>query len=221
LAFLDMLDPDDRAALLRAGRPQRYRAGTPIILQGDRSDTLFVIRSGSVKVTLATFDGHEILLTVLGPGEVFGEFEAIDRNGGPRDASVVALEPVDCRVFTPDELQDYLMSHPRVAYELLRTLIQRLRAADRRRTDSGSADVGHRLARFLLELADERGRPGPGGIDIELPVTQGELASQIAASRESAVRALTRLRAQGLISTGRRRITIRDADGLRKYADVD
>jgi CRP-like cAMP-binding protein len=121
---------------------------------------------------------------------------------------------------TADEFHDFLTSHPRAAYELLRAIIKRLRAADRRRTESGSADVGHRLARFLLELADERGQAGPGGIDIELPVTQAELASQIAASRESAVRALTRLRSQGLIATGRRRITIVDADGLRSYADA-
>ena len=54
-AFLEMLDPDDRAALLRAGRPHRYRSGTSIITQGDRTDTLFVVRSGSAKVVRTAF----------------------------------------------------------------------------------------------------------------------------------------------------------------------
>jgi len=218
-AFLEMLDPDDRAALLRAGRPHRYRSGASIITQGDRTDTLFVVRSGSAKVVRTTPDGHETLLMVVGAGEVVGEFEALDPDFGPRGASVVALEVLDCRVVTADEFHDFLIAHPRVTYELLRAVLKRLRAVDRRRT--GSADVGHRLAQFLLELADEGGRAGPGGIDIELPVTQAELASQIAASRESAVRALTRLRSQGLIATGRRRITIVDAERLRRYADAD
>jgi len=180
---------------------------------------VFVMRSGSVKVVRTTPDGHETLLEVLGAGEVIGDFEALEPEFGPRVASVVALEVLDCRVLTADEFDDFLIAHPRVTYELLRNILRRLRAMELRRT--GSADVGHRLARYLLELADEGGRAGPGGIDIELPVTQAELASQIGGSRESAVRALTRLRSQGLIATGRRRITIVDDERLRKYADAD
>ena len=76
-----MLDADDCAAPARGGRTPHYRPGASIIIQGDHTDTLFVIRTGWVKITLVTADGHEILLTVLGPGEVFGEFEAIRSHG--------------------------------------------------------------------------------------------------------------------------------------------
>ena len=72
---------------------------------------------------------------------------------------------------------------------------------------------------LLVELADEHGRPTLDGVDIDIPLTQQELASLIASSRESIVRSLRSLRARRLVTTGRRRITIRDLDRLRRQAD--
>ncbi len=85
--------------------------------------------------------------------------------------------------------------------------------------EAGSLDIVHRLARFLLELPEQYGRGGQGGIDIDFPLTQDELASVIAASRESVVRALTTLRSGGFIATARRRITVRDPERLRRYTE--
>ena len=217
-SFLHLLRPDDASTLTGLGWLRRYRTGSRVILQGDDGDTVFLILEGRVKVTLDTAEGRETVLGVLGPGELLGEFEAIDTAGGPRTASNVALEPLACRVFTGDEFRAYLESHPLVAPVLLRVIIRRLRAADQRRADAGSLDTAHRLARFLVELADQRGQPDADGIGVDIPLTQDELASLIAASRESVVRALTSLRARRLIATARRRITIRDLDSLRAYA---
>jgi CRP-like cAMP-binding protein len=217
--FLERLEVDDRAALLRLGHARRYRQGTPIIFQGDHNDTVFLILQGRAKVNLVTADGHEIVLTVLGPGDMLGEFEAIDDDGSPRTAGSVVLEAAECRVFTGEEFRGYLAEHPRATVELLRAIIRRLHAADRRRTDSGSLDTGHRLARFLLELINQDGHAGASGIDIDIPLTQEELASLIATSRQSVVRALTSLRSRGLVVTARRKIIVRDLDGLRRYGE--
>ena len=214
-----MLEADDRAALLRLGHARRYRQGAPILFQGDHSDSVFVILRGRAKITLVTADGHEAVLTVLGPGDLMGEFEAIDDDGSPRTAGGVALEAAECRVFTAEEFRDYLDSHPRATVVLLRAIIHRLHAADRRRTDSGSLDTSHRLARFLLELINRHGPHDNSGIDIDISLTQEELASLIATSRQSVVRALTTLRSRGLITTARRRIVVRDLDGLRRYGE--
>jgi CRP/FNR family cyclic AMP-dependent transcriptional regulator len=216
--FLDMLDRDDRSALIRLGHPRRYRRGAFVVVQGDHSDSVFVLLEGWVKVTVGTASGREFVLAVLGRGDVLGEFEAIDRDGGPRSAGVVALAPVEGRALTAGEFHHFLESHPRASLVLLSAIIHRLRAADRRRIDSGSLDITHRLARFLVELTDQYGDAGTSGITIDLPLTQEELAGLIAASRESVVRALSALRSRGLIATGRRRITIRDPDGLQQYA---
>ena len=121
-----MLDADDCAAPARGGRTPHYRPGASIIIQGDHTDTLFVIRTGWVKITLVTADGHEILLTVLGPGEVFGEFEAIRSHGRAPRRQRVALDAVECQVFTAEEIQQFLTAHPRAAYVLLRSITRRL-----------------------------------------------------------------------------------------------
>lgn len=218
-SILGMLDPDDRATLLGAGRLRRYRRGAPIISQGDHGDTVFVLLSGRVKVTVTTADGREILLAVDGPGELLGEFEAIERAGGPRAADNVALEDVECRAMTGQEFRDVLASSPSIPLVLLRWAVRRLHFADRRRVDAASFDTTRRLARLLLELADDLGHVDPSQVEIDIPLTQEELASLIAASRDAVVRALTSLRSRHLIATARRRITILDLDALRRYGE--
>jgi CRP/FNR family transcriptional regulator, cyclic AMP receptor protein len=188
------------------------------MLAGDDSDSVVVVLTGRVKVTVGTADGHEVVLAVDGPGDAIGYFEALERAVGPRLATVTALEPVDCQVLTGDEFRSFVDAHPTVATVLLRWVIRRLWTSDHRRIEFGSLDVSHRLARYFLELADRPGRPEAGSIDVDIPLTQDELASLISASRDSVVRALTTLRARGLVATARRRIAITDLDGLRRYA---
>ena len=111
-SFLGMLDPADRAALLRLGGSKRFRAGARIIVQGDHSDTVFLVLSGLVEVALDTADGREIVLSVLGPGDLLGEFEVLE-GGSTRTAGNVALLPIDCRVIPGDQFVAYLEAHPR------------------------------------------------------------------------------------------------------------
>jgi CRP-like cAMP-binding protein len=217
-SFLAVLDPSDRAALLHVGRPRRFVAGASLIRQGDDTDSVFILRRGWAKVTQTTVDGREILLALLGPGELVGEFEAVGPDRGPRRAGVVAIGTVDADVVVACDFRDFVVSHPNVTLALLQAVIRRLATADRRRIEASSLDVGHRLARFLLELTNLHGQPRSGGLGLAIPLAQHELATLIAASRESTVRALRTLRAQGLVVTSPRRITILDVEGLRRYA---
>lgn len=211
--FVARLDPEARAALLRLGRVRRYRRGATLLLQGALDDTAGVVLEGRVKVTLDTPDGREVVLAILGPGDLLGEFEAIEPEPVSRTASNIALEPVECRVFTADDLRRFLIAHPAAALELLRLTIRKVLTGDQRRVDATTLDTSHRLAHFLVERADAQREP-----ELDIALTQEELASLIASSRESVVRALTALRTRGLIETGRRQITIRDMEGLRAYA---
>ena len=112
------------------------------------------------------------------------------------------------------EFRAFLESHPRAALVLLGIYIRRIRHSDRRRSDVGSLDTTHRVARLLLEQVG----PHDGNeVDVDLPLTQHELAGLVAASRESVVHALASLRSSGMIATARRRITVRDVDLLRQF----
>jgi CRP-like cAMP-binding protein len=214
-----MLEPSDRARLMALGRPVRYRRGARIVIQGDHSDDVFVIVEGHIKITLDTADGHEIVLAVDGRGDLVGTFEAIDPGRRQRTASAVALEPVACRALAAEQLCAYLAANPAAALVLLRWTIRRLRTADRRRVDGTTLDTPHRLAQYLLDLADSDTGAGEGGVDIDIPLPQHELASLIGVSRNSIVRALSALRSFGLVTTRRHTITIADLGALRRYAE--
>jgi CRP-like cAMP-binding protein len=216
--FLGRLDPSDRADLLALGGERRFPQGAHVIVQGDHSDTVFVLLEGLVKVVLTTPGGRSVVLGVLGPGELLGEFEAIRGDGAPREAGNVAATPIAVRALAGADLRAYLETHPRASLILLQVILGRFGSADRRLVDSGTLDTPHRLARLLLELTDQYGRPGDAGIRLELPLAQDELATLIAASRESVVRAFASLRRQGYVITGRRTVTLCDVDGLRRYA---
>ena len=217
-SFLGLLEPADQDFLLALGEPRTFRAGARPIVQGDHSDTVFLVLSGLVKVTVDTPDGREVVLSLLGPGDLLGEFEVIEGGASARSAGNVAVEKLDCLVITGERFMSALASRPALALALVRVLVGRLSAADRRREASASMDVGRSLASYLIELTDQYGMARESGIDVAFPLTQEELAGLISCSRDSAVRGLGTLRTRGLIRTMRRRIVVTDLDGLRRFA---
>jgi CRP-like cAMP-binding protein len=211
--FTTRLAPSDRDALFELGSERTYARNSRVFHEGDRSNFVVVIIDGRIKIVSTSPDGAESLLSVRGPGSLVGELAALD--DAPRLASAVVLEPATALVLTADQFRDFLAHRPRAALELVRTLIERLRESDRRRAEFGSYDVTRRLAALLLELSSgESPRRGRAGIEL----SQHELAGMIGASRESVARALTTLRGRGLVETGRRAITVVDAEGLRTLA---
>jgi len=216
-SFLGRLEPADRAFLLRLGHPKRFRKGARIIVQGDHSDNVFLTLSGLTKVTMDTPDGREVVLSVLGAGDLLGEFEVIE-GVRQRTAGNVAVLPVECRVIPGDEFMAALETRPQMLLAMVRVILSRLTAADRRREASASMGVSRSLASFLVELVDRHGTPDGSVIDVSIHLTQEELASLISTSRDSAVRGLGTLRTRGLIATRRRQIVVTDLDGLRRYA---
>lgn len=207
--FVASLGARERAALASAGRPRTYHRGDHLFIEGDRGDAVYLVSAGQARVFTASSEGHEVTLCVRGPGDLVGEMAALDP-GSARSASVVALGTLQCQVIGSDELHRLLEAHPQVSLALLRLLIGRLRDADRRRTEFGSYNATQRLARVLVEAADET--------RVGLALSQQEMAGLIGASRESVARALAELRDRGLVATGRRTIAIRDPAGLRRYA---
>jgi CRP/FNR family cyclic AMP-dependent transcriptional regulator len=216
-SYLGRLEPADREFLLRLGRPRRFGKGARIIVQGDHSDSVFVTLSGLTKVTLDTPDGREVVLAVLGAGDLLGEFEVIEGNS-QRAAGNVAMQPVECREIPGEEFMDALATRPQMLLVLVRVVLSRLGAADRRREASASMGAARSLASFLVELVERYGTPDGSAIDLNVQLTQEELASLISTSRDTAVRGLSMLRTRGLIATRRRQIVVTDLEGLRHYA---
>src|SRR4051812_19311565 len=151
--LLDALDEQARQELLTRGMRRRYPPGATLFAEGDRSDRCFLLERGNVKIVQVTADGREVLLGVRGANELIGDWSVID--GQPRSASAVALEPVDAVQLDATQFLSFLEVSPKAAMWLVRSVLGRIRDADRKRAEFASSDAAGRLARRLVELAEE------------------------------------------------------------------
>ena len=202
-------------ALRREGHTRKFQRGHALFTEGDRAERVFLIERGWVTVTCTAPGGREIVLGLRGPGDMLGELSALD--GEPRSATAVTLSEVEAIVVSGSTLMRAL-DDVTASRELIRMLAARLRDADRKRLEFAALDTLGRVAWRLLELSERFGHESEEGISIELPLSQEQLAAWCGASRESTVKALTSLRGLGYITTGRRRVVIRDLEGLRRQA---
>lgn len=215
--FLDALTVTERDALLSAGHVRRWPLGEVLFREGDTAASALVIVSGLVKIHKRGSGGDELILSLCGPGDLLGEITAVP--GATRSADAVALQPVEAAAVAVADLRKVLAQHPRLALVLLELVLGRLRTADERRLEFATAESLPRVTRRLLELVERFGVTGEdGSLAVDMPISQEELASWAAASRESTARALRTLRELGLIETRRKRLVVLDADGLRQHA---
>jgi CRP/FNR family cyclic AMP-dependent transcriptional regulator len=196
--LLDVIDLRDFAqrAITRA-----FPKHTVVVTEGDRTDSLYIIVSGRVKIYVSDEEGKEIVLNESGPGEYFGEM-VLDE--GPRSASVMTLEPTRFLVVPKEDFKEFVLKSPEFSLHLICKLIRRVRALTNDVKSLALMDVYGRVARMLLDLAVERG----GVLVIEKKPTQQEMANRIGASREMISRILGHLASGGYIEVERDRITI-------------
>lgn len=204
------------AALRANAAPRAFVRGQSLFSEGDLSDRVFLIERGWVKVACSSADGREVVLALRGPGDVVGEMSTVD--GRPRMANAAALDDVQVAVVPAALLTRALASDSAAALDLLGVLASRLRDADRKRFEFATFDTLARVASRLCELAERFGRPVEGGVQVDLPLSQEELASWCGSSREATVKALRSLRELGAVTTGRRAVTVRDMPALLRIA---
>ena len=217
-AFVAALDGDARRRLAELGRIKRHRTGTVLFVEGDPGASVLVVQHGRVKLTTTTAEGHEHVLAIRGPSELVGELACLDESAPRRSATATALNDVVIQVIPNAQFLQFLEVQPRALLALTRSLIARLHDADRRRLEFGAYDTLGRVARVLNELAGAQGRPHRGGIRLDPPLSQQELAGLVGASRESVVRALGELRRRGIVETGRRLLVVRDQPELTRLS---
>ncbi len=184
--------------------------------EGDASNRVILLVAGRVKVSALSVDGHETVLGYRGPGDVLGELAAID--GEEHLATVTVVEAGEALVLPADRFLAALEGQPGLALLLLRSIVGRLRDADRKRGEFTALDVVGRVAHRLVELAERYGEPVEGGIRIDLSISQRELAGWVGSSREAVNKALQQLQHRGLIATERRHLVVLDLEGLRGQA---
>lgn len=217
-SFLADLKAPTREEMLRLGVRREFQAGRRLLSEGDETDHVELLLRGFVKIT-SDAEGSETLLAIRVPGDVVGETAVL--TGRPRMASVTACGPVTSAVIHSGDFKRFLAAHPDAAVSIAATIGERLRWANKRRTDFAAHPPETRLARVFADLALSCGRATSAGTVLDVPLTQPELASMVGVAEATVQRALRDLRASGAIATGYRRITIPDIAALHAAADLD
>jgi CRP-like cAMP-binding protein len=210
--FSDLAEPE-LARFAEVTREREYPRNSVILFEDDPGDALYIVATGQVKVVLIGEDGREVILSVLGDGDFFGEMSLIDDE--PRSAHVIAMKDSQLLVLRRDDFQARLEEQPKIALKLLRVLVERLRRADEKIGGLVLLDVNGRVAQLLLDLAEESGGPR-----ITRRLTHHTIAQMIGSSRETVSRAMRELVERGAIDVSRREITIKDSEALRTMAGV-
>jgi CRP/FNR family cyclic AMP-dependent transcriptional regulator len=210
------LSDEDAAALRGDVKVVRLGRGERLFTEGDDGDRLYIILTGKIKLTKAAPDGRENLLSVHGPGEMFGELSLFDPV--PRTSSATSITDAELAGLAHDALRTWLSTRPEVAMHLLQALAQRLRRINEVKADLVFTDVPGRVAKALLDLSERFGVQTPEGVQVNHDLTQEELAQLVGASRETVNKALADFAARGWIQLAAKSVLVTDTDRLRKRA---
>jgi len=183
---------------------KQYPRNKVILSEGEKSDSLYAIVAGKVKVLISDEDGKEIILAILGPGEFFGEMSLIDNQ--PRSATVISMESSSFNVISHGDFMRCLTGNPQIARTILQTMAKRLREADKKIESLALLDVYGRVARTLLELAKKQ----DGKLVVSQNLSQQDIANMVGASREMVNRILKDLAHGGYIKVESKHIVINE-----------
>ena len=219
LSMVDVLEPLSGEELEEFGRrvPDTHvERGRILYAPGNRSEALFMLKRGKVRIYKVTPDGWEFTLAVVEAGTMFGEMALTAQR--LREAYAEATEPSDICILKSEDLERLVRVNPDVGLRMLRVLSERLRACEGRLEDIRLKDVPARLAGLVLQLAESEGVMTPEGPMIPTHYTHRRLATMIGTSRESVTRAFTRLQETGAVELRRRHIHVRDMAALEQAA---
>ncbi|MEO8967056.1 MAG: Crp/Fnr family transcriptional regulator [Solirubrobacteraceae bacterium] len=211
--FLQQLAREDAEALLGQVRRRTVKPGTEIIRAGSAGHEVVLVLQGRVRLVAYGAEHREVVLALRGPGELIGEMAAL--GAGRRTATAVTVDDAEVGFLPASELLEFLREHPDAALVLIRMLVRRLAEATQDVVDLATQDSVGRLAKRLVDLSSDHGRTAAGGTQIELALTQDELARWTGVTRETVSRALRLMRQLGWVTTDRRTITVLDRAALR------
>ena len=196
---------DERLAnVARCAMMRRVPRNQAVVHAGDHPDYVYFVLTGSLKVLVSDEDGREVILTILGQGELFGEMSIFDEQ--PRSASVVAVMPSDLVMISKQDLKQLMRDDFDIAWRIMCNLADRLRNADRKIESLALMDVYGRVAHLLLEMAEEKN----GQTIVVRKISKQDIAKMIGASREMVSRVMKDLGIQGLIEETPGGIILRD-----------
>lgn len=208
------LDEEAAVSLRSSMDTVKIAKGAILFKEGDDGEHLYVIIDGKLKLGTSSGDGRENLLSILGPGEMFGELSLFDP--GPRTSTATAVTDARLLSLSHEKVIPWLKQNPEVSLQLLARLSQRLRRTNEAVGDLVFSDVPGRVAKALIDLGDRFGKTTAEGLLVNHDLTQEELAQLVGASRETVNKALADFAGRGWLKLDGRSVLITDVERLSK-----
>lgn len=201
------LDDRELGAVAAVAKNRRHAKDEVVFHEDESGDVFCLIRDGKVKVTMISPEGKEIILSMLGPGDFFGEMSLLDNQ--PRSATVIATENLELLIIWRSDFLQLLHENFSITRKVLAELSRRLRSASDRIESLATMDVYGRFARFLLDLAAKNGKPLANGYVAVTRPTHQAIANTIGTSRETVSRLIHDLMSQDLLLSEGKTIYLR------------
>jgi CRP-like cAMP-binding protein len=208
------LDKQTFEKIANLGKRKIYEKDNVILLEEDTASALFVIIKGKVKVARTSTDGREVILSILGESDFFGEMAILD--GLNRSATVTAIEESELFIIQRNDFIDLLKNHPEVSISLLQELTGRLRSADIKIKALSLKDAEGKVATVILQIADDVGKIRYGVVEIEKLPLQQDLANMAGTSRETISRTLHTFAKKNLIELDGSKLRILDYEKFKE-----
>ncbi len=206
------LRPEEVDEVLRLAVDRRVPRGQVIFQKGGEGNSLMAVLRGRVRISSVSAEGREVMLNVINPGEVFGEIALLD--GQPRSADATAIETTDLLIVERPLFFSFLESNRDIYPRLLSVLCARLRQTSSALEDLALFSLPTRLARVLLNLARDYGRPMARGTRIEFRLSQRDLSTLVGASRETVNKQIGQWRETGVLDLDGGSLVVVRADAL-------
>jgi len=212
--LFSQLDEDELEKIRELCVTQHYVKDRIILIEEEAGNTLFLLQRGRVKVSRISDDGREVILSILEPGDFFGELSLID--GKARSASVTAIENSEVLMLRRGDFLGLLEDYPQISISLMKELAARIRKSDSQIKSLSLQDAMGRVASSLIMLAEDHGRIRKGQVVIPKIPLQQDLANMAGTSRETISRVFRYLEDEDLILRSGRKITIPDFNRFKK-----
>jgi len=209
------LEPEALDQLCRYAKHSTLKRGATIVSKGDPGNSLVVVVSGTVKISISSPDGRSAILNLIGPGEIFGEVALLDGRARTADATAntnCEIYVIDRRDFIP-----FVRSHPALAMKLIELLCERLRWTSDQVEEVILQNLPGRLASALLRLT-EKHKLAPAGRTIA--ITQQEISEMVGMTRESINKQLRAWAARNWVRLEHGAIVVLNAEMLRELAEA-
>ena len=219
LSMVDILEPLSREEIKELSRriPDTYvEQGRILYTPQEKSEALFMLKKGRVRIYRVGPDGREFTLAVVDAGTVFGEMSLTAQR--LENAYAEAMEPVVICKMRRDDLEQLVMDKPQVGLKVMSVLSERLSLAEDRMEDIALKGVPARLASFILRLIESEGVVTSEGYKVPTRSTHRQLATMIGSKRETVTKAFTLLQQAGAVELKWRRIYVKDIETLQRVA---